>query len=251
MKNTTTFSLIQIASENSCYLIDCFTLSKNANYYSNLKNLIDLIINNQSILKIGYSIDSDYRMISQAYLSSKPKNTLATDLFDPQNTLDLRELFYFLVDDSKNYVNLFDTDHLQIAKSLSGLSQITFLLTGSCVDKMEQMSDWTRRPLRQSQISYAAIDACCLVDCYKKLIELFDKKLEISFETFIADDFKSRNSCQQGEKKLILKFYINLLLSGERTTKTNLQLKSIENKIPRELIPIKEFRCVIDDMLYG
>ena len=48
-------------------------------------------------------------------------------------------------------------------------------LFGEPFCKIEEFSDWERRPLRQSQLHYAALNAiyCCLV--FKKLFELKDK----------------------------------------------------------------------------
>lgn len=38
--------------------------------------------------------------------------------------------------------------------------------------KGEQMSNWEKRPLRQSQLHYAALDAACLVDLAGKMEQL-------------------------------------------------------------------------------
>ena len=43
------------------------------------------------------------------------------------------------------------------------------------MNKNYQISDWLRRPLRQNQIIYAAVDAHCLLLAYRKIKENFEK----------------------------------------------------------------------------
>ena len=42
--------------------------------------------------------------------------------------------------------------------------------------KGEQISNWTRRPLRQSQMHYAAMDSFCLINLYKEMAVRAKKK---------------------------------------------------------------------------
>jgi hypothetical protein len=58
-----------------------------------------------------------------------------------------------------------------------GLSKLIQKYTGKPLDKSNQMSDWGRRPLRQEQIIYAALDAYCLLDAYQVMK---DKALQLS-----------------------------------------------------------------------
>ena len=53
-----------------------------------------------------------------------------------------------------------------------GLSRICDVMLGQKIDKSEQMSNWLKRPLRQEQLEYAALDACCLHRVYEEFLEL-------------------------------------------------------------------------------
>ena len=68
---------------------------------------------------------------------------------------------------------------------LSGLSKVCYEMLGKKLDKREQISDWSRRPLREKQITYAALDAVCLLKIYNKsfagqsLTEPLQRKTEV------------------------------------------------------------------------
>lgn len=191
LRSNTVVSLIQIAHDNICYLIDCVTLSKSKPLHYYLGKIITDIINNEAIIKIGYSIHNDFEVIWKSYMYSlkqdEPLPERKCITLSPSNLLDFRELYTYLIMPSNQLRDIFDQTRLTIASHLSGISQVTYALTGYSIDKTEQLSDWSKRPFRNSQIRYATIDACCLVDCYRELEKLFSVKSEIPFHKFIQD----------------------------------------------------------------
>ena len=50
-----------------------------------------------------------------------------------------------------------------------GLAGLTERLLGAPLNKYNQCSDWSQRPLQDSQIKYAALDAHVLIELYNKL----------------------------------------------------------------------------------
>ena len=69
---------------------------------------------------------------------------------------DIRNCFYILF-------------NLKMTRGLSGLCESVL---GKPMNKDEQIGDWSRRPLRDSQLSYAALDAWICMHLYSKLESL-------------------------------------------------------------------------------
>jgi len=46
------------------------------------------------------------------------------------------------------------------------------------LSKIEQLSDWNRRPLRKAQIHYAALDAFILIILYEKLTTILTAQVK-------------------------------------------------------------------------
>lgn len=67
---------------------------------------------------------------------------------------------------------------------------------GEPLDKSDQFSNWERRPLRESQLVYAALDAYCL-------IEIFDVMKDCSERAgFVFEDIcSSVSNCVKSSKR--------------------------------------------------
>jgi ribonuclease D len=52
------------------------------------------------------------------------------------------------------------------------LANVVQRLTGKKLCKVEQMSNWEKRPLRESQKHYAALDSWILIEVVEKLFQI-------------------------------------------------------------------------------
>lgn len=69
-----------------------------------------------------------------------------------------------------------DMNILGLPKKTFKLADLTDMLLGLKLDKSEQLSNWQSRPLRKNQIVYAAMDAVVVVELFKKVLEMTEKK---------------------------------------------------------------------------
>jgi len=81
--------------------------------------------------------------------------------------------FFFLHKCNPNFTN-------------KGLSKLVELCFGKRLDKSDQISNWELRPLRESQIIYAALDAHCLLEIYNVLAD-HSAAMDIPFEDICAE----------------------------------------------------------------
>jgi ribonuclease D len=125
--------LIQIQAEGTSWIVDVVKIPQPT-------EILD-ILNNASIQKIFNSCQSDVGLLQELY-KCYPKNIDDTSL-----------MFKLLLE-------------YEATPSLGKLIQEKL---GVVLEKDEQTSDWTKRPLSQSQIKYAANDVIYLKDLYEKL----------------------------------------------------------------------------------
>ena len=124
-------ALMQLSTEDICFL---FRLNK-----IGYPDVLDNVICNPSIQKIGLSLRDDFAAIHKR--SDKT----------PQNFIDLQ-----------SFVKKFDIED-------SSLQKIYALLFGKKISKNQRLSNWEADYLTEAQQSYAAIDAWACLKIYHYL----------------------------------------------------------------------------------
>lgn len=213
-------ALLQVSGRNIVYLFDTLALQKCLNE-SEKELLIDLLCNPRiRKLVFGFSSDLDKLADFVPKAKSKLKNT--------KNLLDLLKIYEKL----KLCYPIFVETHSPTCSSANSktLSEVTRTILGFPLNKSEQFSNWERRPLREEQMIYAALDAYCLIQVY----DLWCGKalsLELNFDDVL--------------KQCHLPF---ATISTEPKLIPSTKSKFETDNPP---ITVKEFRVVVDNMLQG
>ncbi|XP_018564099.1 exonuclease mut-7 homolog [Anoplophora glabripennis] len=147
-------ALIQIATRKNVFVLDIVNLGNKVPHL--WQELGKFLFNNCDILKLGFSLTGDIHMIRRAlpYLNFTVKQV---------GFLDLCSLWKHL--DKFPKVKL----PYEVQKGGPSLSTLVHHCLGRPLDKSDQFSNWEKRPLRESQIEYAALDAFCLIQVYDVL----------------------------------------------------------------------------------
>jgi uncharacterized protein with PIN domain len=174
-------ALVQIATNESIYLIDMIKLYDLLDV-EELKSFSKLFFCNKKIVKIGYGFTQDIKVLCDSFNSPMDHH----DTFR-QTVLDLAYLVNYLY---QMNVKLFD-DSPNNFKEEKGLSELVRLCFGKPLNKSEQISNWEKRPLRRSQIDYAALDAYCLIQIFDYIkSRLKNLNIEIDLSKCIGKKFK-------------------------------------------------------------
>ncbi|VVD01809.1 unnamed protein product [Leptidea sinapis] len=175
-------ALIQVATFSCVYLIDTLILNdkKYASFwYTFNKHFLD----NDEIIKLGFGIEQDLKEMKVSIVGLQNIKTKGAGF------LDLAGLWKGLVDAGLILPRSNDVS----GKGLSSLVESCF---GVPLEKSEQCSNWELRPLRTTQINYAALDAYVLLEIYTYFKKLCAEQ-NIDFEVICNDimiDKKSKHS---------------------------------------------------------
>ena len=152
-------STLQISNRKNSYIVDMTYFIKTLGD-EQIKRFANSILYSSEITKFGYSFSQDLSRLQCSLPSLK----------------DSFSIFASQVIDADEFVNNFQQHHKELfesgccvddnKKKSKGLSELVRRLFGKPLDKSECLSNWDRRPLREAQIKYAALDAYVLVQIY-------------------------------------------------------------------------------------
>ncbi|XP_008560536.1 exonuclease mut-7 homolog isoform X2 [Microplitis demolitor] len=187
-------ALIQIATEKNIFILDVIKIGPEKTKL--WEQFGGQLFGNNNILKLGFGIAHDILMFKECLPA----------MFDTRegisNYLDVHNLWLKLVKEY-NFTFPYQGDENFTGESLSKLVEICL---GSRLNKADQFSNWGRRPLREDQITYAALDAYCLIEVYNIFIDLCNQRniplLEICYELQYRSCMSPKKNTKKSEKKL-------------------------------------------------
>ncbi|KAG3115125.1 hypothetical protein PI124_g6154 [Phytophthora idaei] len=144
-------SILQISSAPRVFIIDLLALHDNDFLF---EIFLGRLFASPSLLKVGFGFDTDLKVLHQTF----PERSA---LINISPFLELSAVVSKLLGVSVG----------------NSLSNATSTILGSPLDKRMQMSNWDARPLTESQLTYAALDAYCLVQITNKLHKNEDAEL--------------------------------------------------------------------------
>jgi uncharacterized protein with PIN domain len=250
-------ALIQLSTHDHVYLIDMVKLidildEKDSQVFAKK------FLYNKKVIKIGYGFTHDIKMVAQSFVSLHD-----SDLFR-QTVIDLGYLVNSLIQlNCPLFNNKSAEENMKDGSEITkerGLSELVRLCLGRPLNKSEQISNWEKRPLRKSQLNYAALDAYCLVEIFDYfLAKLNELKINYDFSKSLGKKHKHNNAVAQllkADKKEKKKEEFGSVEHVEDLAqKLHLdEIHKFENtnyKINESRITPSDLRVVCDNMLGG
>ncbi|XP_019396049.1 PREDICTED: exonuclease mut-7 homolog isoform X1 [Crocodylus porosus] len=238
-------SLLQLAVKDQVFLLDLLQFQEEVEQ-EKLAHFIQTLFSDPAITKLGYGMSGD--LASLAAMCSTFKNLNR----EVQGTVDL-----FTVDkqlqkcfrDWRKDVRKVDVlsqeqscEDRGFRQTEKGLSLLVQHVLGKPLDKTEQLSNWEKRPLREEQILYAASDAYCLLEVYRKLSE---DPAAFGLSSDLSESLVEKQATKSRAKKPLNK--------QKMPSTSKQQSKGVvrEASSPSPITSPKEFSVVCDNMLQG
>jgi hypothetical protein len=172
-------ALFQIATRENTYLLDMLSLA----HSPVLNTKLSALFLNQRVRKLGLSFDGDRKQLIRSY-PLVPAFSIPISSY-----VDLQLL----------YQRVFPEEG-----GSGGLAMLTSRFLGVKLCKAEQVSNWARRPLRSSQIHYAALDSMVEILIWERMnIEASARGIDLTHissetqEKLIGKPGKAVKICKQ------------------------------------------------------
>ena len=219
-------SLIQISLEEEIFLLDWELLPAQLTQ-GDVLSLKEKVLLNTNLLIVGFGVTADMKLLSKSLPGCEDLLVVG------RNVLDLERVRARL----GQLVGLGSS-------SVRGLSGLCHSVLGRPLDKAQQISDWSRRPLRPAQLTYAALDAFSCWKIFQVLkLRATDLSLEGKFADIVSNETKKLDIGKKKEK---------VKMSPEEAR------AKLEASVPDLVQPLfssaqqpGDVRLVCDDMLQG
>jgi len=154
-----------------------------------MDRLLSKVFGSSRVVKVGMSFAGDLKLLRRQYPAMASLQTMA----QMRRYLELEECLKFIrSSDGKRRFSVCSRLESDIkafcaraggSKREGGLATVVRHVLRRRVRKTEQLSNWSRRPLRLSQLAYAAIDAKCQVDVFHALHEAHGDVIEMCMQS--------------------------------------------------------------------
>ncbi|KAE9358021.1 hypothetical protein PF008_g2856 [Phytophthora fragariae] len=153
-------SILQVACDDYVFIFDFVEMA-----LGDLEELFEHLFASETIAKIGFAIDGDIKRLRWSFPEVKCFDTFVNVLDFSFETLEATtHLSNGPIVATRSTSDDAASERLQRRKRRQkGLSTYVKQALGYPLSKLQQKSDWERRPLTLQQVAYAALDAYCLL----------------------------------------------------------------------------------------
>ncbi|KAF1331170.1 Exonuclease, partial [Globisporangium splendens] len=165
-------SILQVACESHAFIFDLLELA-----ISDLEDLFAHLFTSRSIVKLGFGLDGDIKRLRWSFPDARCFETFINVVdFSLDESANQAEIAHDAETMKQSEAHADGDESFELAKlkhrrrRQRGLAAHVHEVLGLPLSKAQQKSDWERRPLTEQQISYAALDAYCLIMVYQKAL---------------------------------------------------------------------------------
>ncbi|XP_060107482.1 exonuclease mut-7 homolog [Heteronotia binoei] len=239
-------SVVQMAVHGRVFLLDMLQLLRQGGKDEEaLSSFFQTLFADPAITKLGYGVAGDLHSLAHSYTAFKDLNKHLCGVLDLLTVHKQLPKYSGVMKKGCRKVDALPLEDEEAQCGMlpeKGLSLLVQHVLGKPLDKTEQLSSWEKRPLREGQILYAALDAYCLLEIYTKLQkDLTGFGLNINILT-------------PQPKKVCTEVKAKKLPNKQRTPPACSENSTASmEETPNSSVPISvcDFRVVCDNMLQG
>lgn len=169
-------SIFQIANRKTIYVIDMLNFMKTLKN-DDLEEFFELVLFSNDIVKLAVSFNQDAKRLMEAFPQYKDRFNLFMS-----NLININDL-----------VNVIESLHPEFFESKlslknAGKKKLVQKMFGAELKTSQTLSNWNSRPLKPSQLKYAALDALIYVKTYDIILERC-KQHNINLNNIISNNF--------------------------------------------------------------